>query len=180
MPMKSSHSQYGSVAVTLHWLSALLIIALMISGSRAADTIDPAAKAELLSLHAPVGITVLALTLLRLFWWWRVDVKPAPNQSDPRWQTRIAHSVHVLFYIVIIGMAASGIGMLVLSGAGAILFGGAEGTLPDFMLYPPRIPHGIGAKLMMLLFVLHAGAALFHHFVKRDGILKRMWFTTRQ
>ncbi|MEP3246161.1 MAG: cytochrome b/b6 domain-containing protein [Sneathiella sp.] len=178
--MKSSHSQYGSVAVTLHWLSALLIIALMISGSRAADTIDPATKAELLSLHAPVGITVLVLTLLRLFWWWRVDVKPAPNQNDPRWQTRIASGVHVLFYIVIVGMAASGIGMLVLSGAGAILFGGAEGTLPDFMLYPPRIPHGIGAKLMMVLFVLHAGAAVFHHFVKRDGILKRMWFTTRR
>lgn len=73
-------------------------------------------------------------------------------------------------------MAASGIGMLALSGAGAILFAGASGTLPDFWAYPPRVPHGIGAWLLVTLFVLHAGAALYHQFVKRDRLLRRMAF----
>ena len=70
--------------------------------------------------------------------------------------------------------------MFVLSGAGAILFGGAEGQLPDFWDYKPRIPHGIGARLMVALFFFHAGAAVYHHFVKSDGLLSRMWFSSAQ
>ena len=84
--------------------------------------------------------------------------------------------MHVLFNIVILGMIASGIGMTVLSGAGPVIFGG-EGALPDFWKYPPRVPHGIGARLFLALLVLHAGAALYHHFVRRDGLLQRMWFS---
>ena len=84
--------------------------------------------------------------------------------------------MHVLFYVVILGMTASGIGTLVLSGAGPILFGGAAQPLPDFWNYPPRAPHGIAARLLIVLFVLHAGAALYHHVFKRDGLLRRMWF----
>ena len=48
--------------------------------------------------------------------------------------------------------------------------------MPDFWNYKPRIRHGIGARLMVALFVFHAGAALYHHFVKKDGLLRRMWF----
>ena len=51
MPAKSSATQYGAVAVTLHWLSALLIVAMIVSGFRAAGTEDPAAKASILQLH---------------------------------------------------------------------------------------------------------------------------------
>ena len=75
-------------------------------------------------------------------------------------------------------MAASGIGMFVLSGAGPIVFG-SEGNLPDFTQYLPRVPHSIGARAMVALLVLHAGAALYHHFVKRDATLRRMWFRSK-
>jgi len=77
---------------------------------------------------------------------------------------------------VMIGMAASGIGMFVLSGAGDILFGGAPGPLPDFDNFAPRVPHGIGAKLIIALLALHIGAALYHHFLRRDQTLRRIWF----
>jgi cytochrome b561 len=76
-------------------------------------------------------------------------------------------------------MAASGIGMLVLSGAGRILLGGASGVLPEFWNYPPRVPHRAGAVLLVALFVLHLGAALYHHFVRRDGLLTRMRIGSR-
>ncbi len=176
MPIKSNTSTYGNVAVTIHWLSALLIIVLLGSGFRAGQTTDPAAKAEILTVHAPLGISVLVLTLARLFWWWIFDTPPKPMGNNPAWQEKTAKAVHALLYIVILGMAASGIGMFVLSGAGAILFGGAEGVLPDFGTFAPRVPHGLGARAMVALFVLHSGAALYHHFVKRDATLKRMWF----
>lgn len=175
-PVKSTASKYGSVAVTIHWLSALLIIALLGIGFRAANTIDPDAKAQLLSIHAPLGFLILVLTLGRIAWWWRADRKPDPVAGTPALQHRSARAVHLLFYVVILGMCASGIGMLVLSGAGPVIFGAAEGTLPDFRNYLPRVPHGLGARVMLTLLALHMAGALYHHFIRRDGLLRRMWY----
>tara|TARA_R110002020_G_scaffold18931_11_gene65469 strand:- start:310 stop:846 length:537 start_codon:yes stop_codon:yes gene_type:complete len=177
MSMKSSPTTYGAVAVSIHWLSALLILALLASGMLADETGDPAAKARILAAHAPMGIAVLLLTLARLVWGWRFDAHPAPMSGDPAWQLRSAKAVHGLLYLLVIGMAVSGISLFVLSGAGDIIFGGASGPLPDFGDFTPRAPHGIGAKLLLVLFIAHAAAALYHHFVRRDATLKRMWFS---
>lgn len=174
--MKSSATRYGSVAVTIHWLSAILILAMLGSGFRSASMTESAAKEAILMVHVPLGAVILGLTLLRLFWWWRVDQKPRPIAGNPAWQTVSAKIIHVLFYIVILGMVASGFGIIVLSGAGSILFGDGAAPLPDFSEVLPRVPHGLGARLMLALLMLHAGAALYHHFIKRDGLIWRMWF----
>ena len=175
MSMKSGSDRYGTMAVSVHWLSAALILVLIASGFRAAGTVDPAVKAQLLRIHVPVAIAVLLLTLLRVVWWLAIDRRPDPVVGPPLWQERSARVVHLLFYVVILGMIASGIGMMVLSGAGSIIFG-QGGVLPDFWKFAPRVPHGIGARLLFALLVLHVGAALYHHFVLRDGLLWRMWF----
>ncbi len=176
MPVKSTKSAYGTIAVTIHWLSAILIIALLGSGFRAASTVDPDAKAQILAVHAPLGVAILLLTVARIAWWWFADRKPESVPDTPAWQDISARAVHLLFYIVILGMAASGIGMFVLSGAGQIIFAGMPGQLPDFQNFLPRTPHGFGARAMVLLLVVHTAAALYHHFVKKDGLLIRMWF----
>ncbi len=175
METKSTAGRYGVVAVTLHWLSAILILILIVSGFRASGMEDAVAKAGVLKLHVPLGATVLLLTLGRAGWWLWADRKPA-SLSTPTWQDRSAKTVHLLFYVVIFGMAASGIGMMALSGAGPLIFGGEVSVLPDFREYPPRIPHGIGARVMLVLFVVHVGAALYHHIFMKDGLLKRMWY----
>ena len=175
MSRKSSSDKYGTVAVTIHWLSALFIFVLIGSGFRAESMENTAAKADVLKVHVVLGVSILLLTLARIAWWKFADKKPAPIPM-PRIQERVAHAVHVILYVIILGMAASGIGMMVLSGAGPIIFNVVEGTLPNFWDFKPRIPHGIGAKLMVALLVLHAGAAFYHHFVKRDGLIKRMWY----
>lgn len=176
MPRRSSTDAYGSVAIGIHWLSAVLILGLLASGLLAEEATDPGTKETLLRLHAPMGISILILTLLRIVWWWRFDTRPGPLGGNPAWQEKLAKAVHVLLYVVMIGMAASGIGMFVLSGAGDILFGGAAGPLPDFDNFAPRVPHGIGAKLIIALLALHIGAALYHHFLRRDPTLRRIWF----
>jgi cytochrome b561 len=174
--LKSRPDRYGAVAVSIHWLSAILILALLGSGFQAANAMDSAAKAVFLRVHIPVAITVLVLTIVRIVWWWRFDVKPLPVEGSPSWQERIAVWVHVAFYIVILGMVASGIGMMILSGAAPAVFGEPGAVLPDFTDYPPRVPHGLGARLLVALLVFHAGAALYHHFIRRDGLLWRMWY----
>lgn len=174
--LKSRPDRYGAMAVSIHWLSALLILALLGSGFRAANSLDAAAKAEFLRFHIPVAIIVLLLTALRIVWWWRFDRKPLSVEGTPRWQERIARSVHVAFYIVIFGMVTSGIGMMVLSGAAPAVFGAAGAVLPNFTDYPPRVPHGLGAFLIVGLLIFHATAALYHQFIRRDGLLQRMWY----
>jgi cytochrome b561 len=177
MALKSTPDRYGTVVVSMHWLTALLIIVLIASGFRAASTVDAAAKAAILRVHIPVAIAVLALTVLRIGWWWGFDRKPKPMAGSPQWQERTAQAVHLLFYVLIVGMIATGIGMMTLSGAAPTIFGGDSALLPDFWTYRPRLPHGIGARLLLASIVLHAGAACYHQFVRRDHLLRRMWFS---
>ncbi|MFE3839481.1 cytochrome b [Pseudogemmobacter sonorensis] len=169
--MKSTSDRYGAVAVTLHWLSAFGILALLATGFRAADAPDPAA---LLRLHVPLGIAVLALTVFRVVWWLALDRKPAPIANTLAGQERLARGVHLAFYIVLFGMFGSGIALMAMSGAGAVLFGG--GPLPDFSAYGPRAPHGIGAMLLIALLIAHVAAALYHALIRRDAIFRRMWY----
>jgi len=174
--LKSTPTHYGYVSVTIHWLTAILILVSVVTGFRAGGSMDPVAKAALLRVHIPIAIVVLLLTLGRIVWWLFLDRKPRPVEGSPAWQEWLARCVHLLFYVVILGMVASGIGMLVLSGAGPTIFSGGSVELPNFLEYPPRIPHGLGAKLLIALLLAHVGAALYHHFVRHDGLLWRMWY----
>lgn len=174
--LKSTTDRYGAVAVTIHWLTAITIIFALASGFQAGNAIDAADKAGFLRLHIPAAIIVLLLTLCRIVWWWFFDRKPAPVAGSPQWQERLARVVHIGLYVLILGMIASGIGMIALSGAGPDIFDGAGAELPNFMDYPPRIPHGLGANLLLALLAAHVGAALYHHFIRRDGLLWRMWY----
>lgn len=175
MATMSTPDKYGTVAITIHWLSALLILILIGSGFRASSMEDVAAKASILRFHLPVGIAILLLTLARIGWWWWADKKPAPVEMA-KWQSRVSYLVHMLFYVLILGMAASGIGMIASSGAGPTIFGGSSEPLPNFQDLLPRIPHGIGARAMIALFIAHVGAAIYHHVIKKDGLIARMWF----
>jgi cytochrome b561 len=176
MTLKSASDQYGNVAVAIHWVSAVLILMLIVTGFRAANAPDSVTKAAILRVHVPIAVGVLALTLIRIAWWWCLDRKPALVAGSPLWQERTARVVHVLFYVVILGMIASGIGMMALSGAAPMIFGAETALLPDFWKYPPRVPHGAGARLLVALLAFHVGAAFYHQFVRHDGLLWRMWF----
>jgi len=173
---KSATDRYGSTAITIHWLSAVLIFVAIGSGLKAGNALDPQAKLEFLRVHVPTAIIVLLLTVARIVWWWRFDRKPRPMKDLPPWQAGLARAVHLLLYIVILGMVASGIGMMLLSGAGPIILGASATPLPDFNDFLPRVPHGLGAKLLIALLAAHIVAALYHHFIRRDGVLRRMWY----
>jgi cytochrome b561 len=171
---KSSPDRYGRMAVLIHWTSALLIIALMIAGFIAANTVDPSSKASLLRIHAPIGMAVLVLTLVRIGWWLFADQKPNELAGVPHLQAIAAKAVHCLLYLAILGLAGSGVAMFVMSGAGDIVFGTALRPLPDFWNFTPRIGHAVFARLMVVLLLAHVGAALYHQFIRKDRLFARM------
>jgi len=173
MRWKSSADSYGAVAISIHWLTAAAILGVLGTGL-SLDRVGEEAETGVLRVHVVFGITAFALTILRIVWWLFADRRPPEAPDQPRWQAAVAWGVHRLLYLAILIMGASGIAMIALSGAGDILFGGAQRPLPNFFDYAPRGPHGLVAWLLMALVALHAGAALYHQFVLRDRLLARM------
>ena len=172
MATKSTSSQYGSVAVAIHWASALAVILAFAAGFVVANVAPPAQQGPILIAHITLGLIVFALTLLRIVWWLVADKHPAAPADQPRWQVRAAQAVHLGLYVLLVLMASSGITTLILSGAVPTILSG--GPVPDFSELIPRIAHGIMSKLLLALFIGHVGAALYHQFVRRDHLLARM------
>jgi len=170
MSSKSTSTQYGSVAIAIHWSSATAVILAFIAGLVLANSAT--VPAPLLVAHIVLGLLVFALTLFRIVWWWLADKHPAPPADQPQWQRMTATIVHGLLYVLLILMATSGIATIVSSGAIPALASGAPA--PDFSELIPRVAHGIMSKLLLGLFVLHVAAALYHQFVRRDRLLARM------
>ena len=172
--MKSNSENYGKIAVSIHWFSAVLIVVLLGSGFRAGFSEDVATKVDALRVHLPVAVLVMLLTIFRVIWWWRIDTKPQPLDGTPDWQRVTAHWTHMLLYLLVVLLLVSGTTMSVLSGLPDALFGAAQ--FPNLAELPPRTGHGIGARLIVALIFLHAGAALFHNLYLRDSTLRRIWF----
>ncbi len=173
MTFRGSPNRYGSFAATLHWVSAIAVFALLALGFLAANAADDAHAAALLRLHVPLGVLVLALTLVRLAWKF-FDVRPNDVGGQSRWQAATARITHALAYGLLVVMGASGIGLLILSAAAPVLFFGAPGALPRFSQFPPMAVHGFGAFAMVGLLCIHVGAALYHQFYRRDRLFARM------
>lgn len=172
MSLKSSSARYGSVAIAIHWLTALLIVLLFTTGLLAAAQVDPAAKVALLRAHIPLGAGVLLLTLFRIAWWFVANRRPSPPAGQPAWQQWVARATHIGLYVVVLVTASSGIATIVLSGALPAIIGST--TLPNLEAVLPRAVHGIVARLVLGLLALHVGAAFYHQFIRRDHLLARM------
>lgn len=179
--------RYTAVAITLHWLIAVLLIS-NIGLAWYFNTLQGLPKIAPTQLHKSIGITILLLSVLRLAW--RFISPPPPMVAPiPRWQKIAAEAVHWLLYVVMIGMPLSG---WALSSASRLihvypitLYGvvpwpaiGPLTTLPRDQMHQAHAAftetHELLAKLAYLLIVMHVGAALMHQFIQRDGTLARM------
>lgn len=177
MPMKGDSIRYGSFAVALHWLSAGLIFLVLPLGfatalmSLAAPTLSAAIGA--FRVHAVLGLLIFLLTLARLFWR-PFDLVPTKPSTQPRWQWIVAKATHWLLYGLLVTVASAGICTILLSNALPILLMQSSGPLPHFFQVWPATVHSLAAFSLIGLIILHVGAALYHHYYKRDGLLLRM------
>ena len=172
MSLKSTSTQYGSMAIALHWTSAVAVVLTWIAGFVVAETLAEGQGAGILLAHITLGLIVFALTLLRIVWWLAADRHPGAPAGQPRWQVLAAQATHLGLYVLLVLMASSGIVTLILSGAVPLLLAG--GPVPDFSELVPRVAHGVMSKLLLALLVLHLGAALYHQAIRKDRLLARM------
>ena len=173
-------ARYHTALVALHWLLALLLIVALSMGTFALKTVPNSSpdKIDALRGHMIAGGLILLLTLVRL----AVRLKtahPAPASTGYALLDRLAPATHWALYGLVLLMAGSGVAMSVLAGLPGIVFGGVGSLQVNFDALPPRAVHGIVAKLLMLLIAMHIAAALYHQFVRRDGLLARMGFGRR-
>ena len=174
MPLTSSPTRYGPVAIAIHWLTALALFGMLWSGLSAAGSTDEATRLMLLRGHAVMGILVGLLTLFRIVWWLAVDTRPGDPVGTSAFHVWGARIVHVGLYAVVLVMVASGLGTVMLSGANMQLLGASPLPLPDFAAVPPMTVHGLLSRVLIGLVVLHVLAALWHQFIRRDRLLARM------
>lgn len=169
-------SVYSLAAVLLHWLTAALILAAAGIGLYMVDLDFSPAKLRTYSWHKWVGITILLLTALRLAW--RQLAPPPPPLALPRWQARLAASVHLALYVLLFAIPISGWLMSSALGVSVVYLGMVP--LPDLVGKDEALGeqleqlHWILNRALLVLVILHAAAALKHHFVDRDAALVRM------
>ena len=90
---------------------------------------------------------------------------------------RVGRWTHWGFYLLIAGMVATGLATALGLGLFPIVYGGAAQTLPaELATFAPRVAHGVIALILVGLIALHVAAAIYHQFVLKDALLRRMWF----
>jgi cytochrome b561 len=167
---------YTRTAVALHWLMALLIAAGFTLGATMTDLSMSPKKLRYYSYHKWIGITVLALVLVRVIW--RVLHAPPPDVPMPLWQRRLAHLVHALLYLLMLTVPV--VGWLYSSASGYPVVYLKLWQLPDLVPKDTALAkvlvqvHGTLAWTLMGIVALHAAGAFKHHFVDRDPTLRRM------
>ncbi len=178
MGIKNTSQQWGWLSKTLHWLTALLIFIQVPLGFYAESLRLSPFKMDVFVWHKSLGMLVFLLLILRLLW--RIKGTIPKTLGASRIQQRLAQLAHTLLY----GL------MVLLPISGWITSSAANIPVKLFWLIPlPALVgpdealkslaaeiHEISVFALLVILVLHIGAALHHHLLLRDNTLKRMWF----
>lgn len=170
-------SGYSGGAKLFHWLSAALVITAIILGFAMVSAQPGPGQNQLYDLHRSFGALILAVTGARLLW--RIkNPPPPPEPGMPQWQERLALYAHRLLYLILIVLPLLGWAGTSAFRAPVVVFGLFE--------LPPILPenrdlsmqllglHGLLGLTLCVLLLGHVGAALHHHFIRKDNTLKRM------
>jgi cytochrome b561 len=185
MRLVNTERTYGAIAVGFHWSIAVLVIGLVLLGIymiRLPDAGFETNKITLVLVHKEIGIVALGLVILRLAW---RQLNPLPQLANtvPEWQQVAALLMHYWLYTLLLIQPI--VGWLMSSASGIPVDFMGLGTLPDLVSHNEdlfaqfRRLHDWLGLLIGALVVLHAAAALRHHFVLRDSTLRKMLGSAR-
>jgi cytochrome b561 len=167
---------YGTTAKVFHWLVVALLIVQYPLGKFMPHIHRGMTPGDAMTFHISFGITILTLTVLRLFW--RITHPVAPATSLPAWQQTISEAVHWLLCALVLATTMTGWIFASERGWSISLFS----VVPLPMLPTEASPlasaignwHGTMEWALLLVIGAHVGAAMAHTFIFRDQIMQRM------
>jgi cytochrome b561 len=170
-------TRYTPAAMAFHWIVAFLILANLALGLYTVDLPLSPQKLRYFSFHKWIGVTVFILAAARLLW--RLG-HPAPElpEAMPPWERRAAHATHALLYFLFFAAPLTGWLFSSASGFQTVYLGLVP--IPDLLSKDKaladalRLAHQSINFTMTAVIVLHAAAALKHHFIDKDDVLRRM------
>jgi cytochrome b561 len=175
--MPKTPARYSTTAIALHWLLGLALVGSFSVGLYMTELPISPQRLKLYNWHKWAGIVILTLSLLRLLW--RLTHRPPADLPMPAWQQRAAQLTHRALYALFFAVPLAGWAHSSAAGFPVVVFGVLP--LPDFVPVDRALAdllkesHEALASALALLVVVHVGAALKHHFIDRDGLLRRMW-----
>lgn len=175
-PGAPSIARYSGVAIALHWLLALMIIGSFCFGVYMSDLPFSPQRLRFYNYHKWAGVTILALSALRLLW--RLGHKAPPDVAMPAWQRLSAHAAHWLMYALFFAVPLAGWAYSNAAGFPIVWFGVLP--LPTFLGTDKALAetlkelHGLLAYGLAAIVVLHVAGALKHQLIDRDGLIRRM------
>lgn len=178
MRWHSDTQQWGAIAITLHWLVALLVLEQFALGWWMTDlTLYDHWYHKAPAIHKGIGSLLFLLVLVRVGW--RLyNGRPQELASHRPWERVVAGYTHIALYLLLFGVMVSGYLISTADGRGIEVFGlfTVPATLQgiEHQEDVAGVIHLGLAVTLVALALLHAGAALKHHFIDRDRTLRRM------
>lgn len=175
--MMAPSASYTGLSKWLHWLIALLVIGLVIVGLLLGSLPEGPVQNTAYDLHKSFGFVLLVLMVLRIAN--RIVVGAPPSAPGlERWQIAASHAVHYALYVLLIAQPI--IGWIANSAFGAPinLFWVLE--LPPLIAKDEALAdrmfglHQLVGYAIAALAAIHIAAALHHHFIRKDDVLRRM------
>ncbi len=180
MQWTNSKDGYGGLSIALHWLAALAVILMLVTGFRAdmaADAGDRATRAAVMGWHISLGASFFLILLVRVVSSY-LQPRPAPPEQAP-WLRLVSAATHQILLL--------GILVQIVSGPLAIWSGGRAINVFDVISIPSpfaernqgiheiaELMHAVGRWALIIFIGLHVLGALKHIFVDRDGVMRRM------
>ncbi|MDG4867444.1 cytochrome b [Guyparkeria sp. 1SP6A2] len=176
MQWRNTKSAYGVVGIALHWLVALVVVGMFALGLWMTDLTyyDPWYR-QAPAIHKAVGILLFLVVFGRLLWRW---ANPSPHVEGSRLERWAAHAVHRSLYALLFALMIAGYLISTADGSPIDVFGWFQ--VPATLTDVPNqedvagVVHLWLAWTVILLSAGHTLAALKHHFINRDGTLRRM------
>ncbi len=174
--LRNTENSYGFIAKLLHWIIALMILGLLMVGF-IMESMEPSEqKWQLYGYHKATGFTIFILVTIRIVWR-LINIEVLLPQDLPHWQVIVSKITHYLLYLFMFLMPFSGIMMSRLGGHNINVFD--LFTIPAAAKNPELAgifhkTHGLAAYGILAFILLHIGAALYHHFIRKDNVLMRM------
>ncbi len=169
----NGQERYDSISRAFHWGMAFLIAWQLLKVFDRIEDGEHWVGQTLVPAHVSVGALLLVLVVLRIVWAVRQkDQRPAPDPT----MARAVRAGHLLLYAAMVLMPVTGMLYLVGNGHGLGVFGMeliAEGDEIAWMATLGSL-HSPIAWTLLAMIVGHVGIALYHHFVRKDGVLQRM------